>query len=199
MSFIIYIEGGGDRNHHLETFFRRAWRSFFEKAGFGSAMPRIVRGGARNRTFELFSRNFNNLALDRLPLLLVDSENKVKKSHSVWEHLQTQDGWRKPSGAGDEHAFLMVQAMDTWLLADRAALQKYFDRGFRENAIKQWPELEEVPKTTIIEALRNATTNCSKQYAKGKVSFELLQHINPSHVEAKCPHFKALLTRLRGL
>ena len=131
MSFIIYIEGGGDRNHHLETFFRRAWRSFFEKAGFGSAMPRIVRGGARNRTFELFSRNFNNLALDRLPLLLVDSENKVKKSHSVWEHLQTQDGWRKPSGAGDEHAFLMVQAMDTWLLADRAALQKYFDRGFR--------------------------------------------------------------------
>lgn len=199
MSFIIYIEGGGDRNHHLETFFRRAWRSFFQKAGLGGSMPRIVRGGARNRTFELFSININNPAPDRIPLLLVDSESKVKKSHSVWEHLQTHDRWRKPSGTGDEHAFLMVQSMDTWLLADHAALQNYFGRGFRDNAIKQWSELEEVPKATVIEALRLATTNCSKPYAKGKVSFGLLQRINPSHVEAKCPHFKALLTRLRGL
>lgn len=199
MSFIIYIEGGGDRNHHLETSFRRAWRSFFQKAGLGGSMPRIVRGGARNRTFELFSININNPAPDRIPLLLVDSENKVKKSHSVWEHLQTYDGWTKPSGTGDEHAFLMVQAMDSWLLADRAALQKYFGRGFRDKAIKQWSELEEIPKATVIEALRNATANCSKPYAKGKVSFELLQRVDPSHVEAKCPHFKALLTRLRGL
>ena len=162
-------------------------------------MPRIVRGGARNRTFKLFSININNTAPDRIPLLLVDSESKVKKSHSVWKHLQTHDGWRKPAGTGDEHAFLMVQSMDTWLLADRAALQKYFGREFGDNAIKQWSELEEVPKASVIEALRNATTNCSKQYAKGKISFELLHQIDPSHVEAKCPHFKALLTRLRGL
>lgn len=199
MSFIIYIEGGGDRNHHLETSFRRAWRSFFQKAGLGGSMPRIVRGGTRNRTFELFSININNPAPDRIPLLLVDSESTVKKSHSVWEHLQTHDGWSKPAGTGDEHAFLMVQTMDSWLLADRAALQKYFGKGFKEDAIKQWPELEEVPKATIIEALRKATANCSKPYAKGKVSFELLQRINPSHVEAKCPHFKALLIRLSGL
>ena len=199
MSFIIYIEGGGYKNHHLEATFRRAWTKFFKNAGLGRSMSRVVRGGTRNRTFDLFSRAIKIPDQDRMPILLVDSEDAVQKGNSVWEHLRTHDGWKKPAGAGEEHAFLMVQVMDTWLLADRVALQKYFDKKFKINAIKQWSELEEVPKVTVIEALRLATTNCSTQYAKGKVSFELLKRIDPEHVEAACPHAKTLLDRLRGL
>lgn len=48
-------------------------------------------------------------------------------------------------------------------------------------------------------ALEKATAGCTKHYAKGKVSFELLGQLNPALVEAACPHAKELLDRLRRL
>ncbi len=89
--------------------------------------------------------------------------------------------------------------METWFLADRAALRKYFDQQFSENPLKQWPRLEDVPKLTVIKAIKSATANCSKPYAKGKVSFELLEQINPAFVVTACPHAKVLLDRLETL
>ena len=78
-------------------------------------------------------------------------------------------------------------------------MKRYFGAEFRENALKQWPQLEDVPKETVLSALEQATTNCATRYAKGKVSFELLAQIDPALVEAACPHAKALLDRLRTL
>ena len=93
----------------------------------------------------------------------------------------------------------MVQIMETWFLADRVALQKYFGARFRQNALRTWPNLENVPKSTVLNALASATASCSKRYSKGKVSFELLARINSTLVENECPHAKALLDRLRNL
>ncbi len=93
----------------------------------------------------------------------------------------------------------MVQLMETWFLADRDALKKHLGTQFRENALRQWPQLEDVPKETVLDVLKKATANCSSLYAKGKVSFELLEKIDPARVEAACPHAKALLDRLRTL
>ncbi len=132
-----------------------------------------------------------------MPLLLVDSEDALEAEHSVWQHLRARDGWHRPRGTGDDQAFLMVQLMETWLLADRNSLKRYFGRKFRENALGQWPQLETVPKAGVIEALQRATAECQRPYAKGKVSFELLAQADPALVEAACPHSKALLDRLR--
>ncbi len=93
----------------------------------------------------------------------------------------------------------MVQVMETWLVADRNALNGYFGALFRENALRQWPHLEEVPKRDVLDALTRATAKCPHPYAKGKVSFELLERIDPALVEAACPHARALLDRLRGI
>lgn len=199
MSFIIYIEGGGDRNRQLETFFRRAWSKFFENSGLGKSMPSVVRGGSRNRTYALFSRaiKINTPGKDQIPILLVDSEDAVQKGYSVWEHLRTHDSWTKPTGAGEEHAFLMVQVMETWLLADRNALREFFRDQLKENVFKQWPQLESISKANVLDVLNRATAQCSKQYKKGKITFELLQRVDPALVEAACPHAKSLLDRLR--
>ena len=199
MSAVIYIEGGGDRNRNLERLFRRSWRMFFSAAGLQKRIPRVVRGGPRIRTFDLFAKAIANPPPAQVPLLLVDSEGPVQAGHSVWEHLQTRDQWNQPCGAGEDQVFLMVQLMETWLLSDHSALKKHFGEQFKENAIKQWPQLEDIPKETVLNAPRKATTNCSNPYAKGKVSFELLGKINPTLVEAECPHAKALLDRLRTL
>ena len=196
MSVIIFIEGGGNNDQNLERLFRRSWTTFFAAAGLQGHRPRVVRGGGRNRTFNLFAKEIKRPDPKRLPLLLVDSENPVAAGHSVWQHLQANDNWIRPLNVGDDQAFLMVQAMETWFLADRNSLQRYFGAKFKENALRQWPQLEAVPKATVFDALERAT---DKGYVKGKVSFELLAQIDPALVEAACPHAKALLDRLRTL
>ena len=198
MTVALYIEGGGD-NRRLGAQFREGWTRFFAAAGLGGRMPRVLRGGSRQQTFDRFATNVAKPSPGIVPFLLVDSEDPVRAGHSVWQHLQAHDGWNRPGGAGDEQAFLMVQAMETWFLADRHALQRYFGAQFTANALKQWPQLEDVTKATVLATLQSATARCKQPYAKGRVSFELLAQVDPAHVEAACPHAKALLNRLMAL
>jgi len=194
----IYAEGGGE-GELADTEFRQAWAAFFKAAGLQGRMPGVVRGKGRIRTYDLFKTALQNSAPDTVPLLLVDSEGAVLPNHTVWEHLKSRDGWDQPPAAGADDAFLMVQLMETWLLADRDALRKYFGSRLNENAFAEWPELESVPKATVLNVLDKATADCKTKYAKGRVSFELLSAINPGEVEQRCPHARQLLTRLRNL
>lgn len=162
MSAVVYIEGGGDRDQNLERLFRRSWTKFFQAAGLDGHMPRVIRGGGRNRTFDLFATAIQNPRPGRVPFLLVDSEAAVVVGPSAWQHLHDRDNWDRPQGARDDQMFLMVQVMETWLLADRAALREYFGAPFRENALRQWPELEDLPKPDVLEALARATAGCPK-------------------------------------
>lgn len=198
MSVKLYVEGGGE-GELLDTLFRQGWKRLFEAAGLTGKLPSVVRGQGRTQTFDLFVRAVTHPRGRALPLLLVDSEDPVEEGHSVWQHLKARDGWERPSGAADDQAFLMVQVMETWFLADRGLLRRYFGNSLRENHLRQWPVLEAVPKATVFDALANATAGCQRRYAKGKVSFELLGQLSPNPVEAACPHAKALFDRLRGL
>ena len=162
---------------------------------------KIVRGGGRKQTFDRFATAVASAGSGAVALLLVDSEEPVAAGHTVWQHLAARrdDQWTRPDGVGDDPAFLMVEVMETWLLADRGALRGYFGRGFRENVIPARPDLEGVSKADVVEALERATRSCRKSYAKGKVSFELLARIDPARVEEACPHARAFLDRLRAL
>ena len=197
MTVVLYIEGGGD-NRRLGAQFREGWTSFFLAAGLRGRMPKIVRGGSRQQTFRDFATEVAKPKPGAVPLLLVDSEDSVTEDRSVWQHLQEHDGWRRPADAGEDDAFLMVQIMETWILADRDALREYFGPRFLENALRSWPELEHVPKATGLQALQRATGDCPNPYSKGKVSFELLAKVDPARVEAACPHAQTLLSRLRA-
>jgi hypothetical protein len=194
----IYIEGGGE-GQLLDTLFRQGWSAFFRAAGLEGRMPRIVRGRGRARTFELFLTAVTHPRPGELPLLLVDSEAPFAAGHTVWQHLKARDGWDRPAGVRDAQAFLMVQLMETWFLADRRLLQAYFGEAFRDSALRAWTDLEQVPKSTVLDALDRATAGCKTPYAKGKVSFDLLARLNPALVEQACPAARRLLDRLRSL
>ena len=168
-------------------------------AGLAGNLPSIVRGGSRNATFDQFRTAVRSGRREELPILLVDSEGPVATGHSVWQHLQANDQWARPPGVGDDQAFLMVQTMETWLLADRAALRDYFGASFRENRLPSQHNLEGINKETVLQSLELATADCNKRYAKGTVSFEVLGRINPNAVAERCPHAKALLEFLRSL
>lgn len=191
----IYAEGGGE-GQFLDTLFRNAWNDFFRSAGLAGRLPRVVRGKGRKRTYDLFTRAVADRTPDLLPLLLVDSEDAVLPHDSAWQHLKRRDGWDQPPGAGDDDAFLMVHVMETWFLADRAALRSYFGQRLNENAIPHWPALEAVPKADVLAALDRATIDCKKKYAKGRVSYDLLSRVDPAQVEQRCPHAQQLLKRL---
>lgn len=199
MKVKIYIEGGGD-SRAQDTDFRAAWASFFEKAGLAGRMPATVRCGGRNQAFDDFRTAVKNRRPDELPLLLVDSEDLVAAGRSPWQHLEERDGWTQPPGAGSDDAFLMIACMETWFLADRQSLLRFFHNCLRENALPQWPDLEAVEKRSIFARLAQATAGCGeKAYAKDKVSFELLKLIDPDVVARYCPGARRLLDRLRGL
>lgn len=198
MTAKIYVEGGGD-GPLQDTLFRRAWRQFFQAAGLAGRMPAVVRGQGRTQTFDLFSTAVRAGKPSELPLLLVDSEDAVQVGHSVWQHLNARDGWTQPQGTTADQAFLMVRVMETWFIADRAMLASYFGAAFRPQHVPQWPNLENVDKAAVFGALDRATAGCNKRYAKGKVSFELLERVNPGLVEAACPRAKVLLDRLRAI
>ena len=193
----IYIEGGGDGSA-LRALFRQAWRQFFQSAGLVGRMPAVVRGGSREETWRKFSTAIVQTSSDEVPILLVDAEAPVASGHTAWRHLAERDGWSRPTGANDDQAFLMVQFMETWLLADVEGLAKYFGAAFRGSALRSWPDPEKVERKTVLRALQQASAKCRTRYAKGKVSFKLLARTNPKSVEEKCSHARRLLDHLRG-
>jgi len=197
VTYKLYVEGGGE-GPRLDTRFREAWQRFFHRAGLAGRMPKVVRGGGRSQTFEMFRTALANPRRGEVPLLLLDSEGPVTPGRSVWTHLKLVDDWSRPTGAHDDQAFFMVQIMETWLLADREALQRYFGAGFCADALKAWPKLESVAKDTVLKALERASAGCATRYSKGRVSFDLLGQIDPGFVGSACPHACALLDRLRG-
>jgi Domain of unknown function (DUF4276) len=194
----IYAEGGGPGQLY-DSLFRAAWREFFLSAGLEGRLPRVVRGEGRSQTFDLFVTAVQNPRAGEVPLLLVDSEDPVQAGRTVWQHLKARDNWDKPPGSGNDDAFLMVQVMETWFMADRQLLRDYFGAALREQHLPQWPVLEAVSKSSVFAALNQATANCTKAYAKGKVSYELLSRLTPTLVEAACPRAKTLLDKLRNL
>lgn len=193
----LYIEGGGSKSKALGISFRQGWRRFFEAAEVHNI--KIVHGGGREQTFRKFKRATEELSYGIVPMLLVDSESAVDEGTSAWEHLKKNDNWHCPEHAQSDQAFLMVQCMETWFLADQDTLKSFFGTQFDRNAVRQWPHLEQVPKETVYGTLKKATSKCRKPYSKGKISFELLAKTNPLLVKAACPHAAALLRRLQDL
>lgn len=191
VTFKIYVEGGGD-GAELDSDFRRAWRSFFRKAGLEGQMPKVLRGKGRGDAYEKFRLAVKERPAGEVPLLLVDSET-VPETDSVWKHLE----WECPNGASSQDAFLMICTMETWIVADRAALARVFGKGFRGAAIPQWRDLEAIPKKKVLESLKSATQKCGKKYAKGSISFEALEEADPGEVAKACPAAKRFLDRLR--
>ena len=198
----IYVEGAAQDSDSERTICRKAFKVFFAKAGLEGKLPGTVPCGGRKRAYDAFVTAVRNPQSGALPLLLVDSETAVQKGKTVWEHLKARpgDNWDKPDGARDDQVFLMVQVMESWFLADREGLKSFFGEHFRVKAIPKWPQLEDVTKQKVFDALEQSTAACGpNKYAKGSLSFSLLAAISPAKVEAASPNAKALFERLRKL
>lgn len=184
----LFVEGGGNsRSSALNAECCEAFRAFITKAGVENR-PKIVASGSRNRAYEDYCTALQH---NEPALLLVDSEAPVAPEHQSgdsqhwqpWQHLKARDQWDKPNAAPDSDCHLMVQCMESWLVADQVALTAYFGNDFKAHKLPPNSNVEVLDKDTLYKALKQASRASQKdQYDKGKHSFELLKTLNPNTV-----------------
>jgi hypothetical protein len=93
--------------------------------------------------------------------------------------------------------FWMVQIMESWFLADMAALREYFGNRFREAAATGNPRVEEVPKVDVMSRLNAAAGG---DYHKVKDGTNLLARVDPLRVRKAAPNCDRMFsTILRAL
>jgi len=191
----LYVEGGGD-SESLRTRCREGFRGFLEKAGFTRRMPRIVACGGRRAAYDRFKTACES---NEAALLLIDSEDCVSVT-SPWAHLANRlgDGFEKPENACDDHCHLMVACMESWFLADKEALSRFFGQGFNANALSQDINIEAISKNDVYTGMQRATSSCrtKSSYGKGEHSFKILLLISPEKVRSASPWAKRFLDKL---
>ena len=198
MKSIVYVEGGGGTKA-LRTGCRKGFRKFFEKAGLKGRMPTISACGGRKQAYDDFCHALSGGGSYGFIALLVDSEEPVVKGSGPWAHLKKRDNWDKPASAKDDNVHFMVQCMESWFLADKDALAKYFGDGFNRNALPRRSDIEDIPKHDLHKGLKNATRQCASMgaYHKGRHSFAILAELNSERITAASPHAARLIDTLR--
>ena len=128
-------------------------------------------------------------------MLLVDAEGPVRAA-TAWQHLQTSDGWQRPSGAADDQCHLMVEVMESWFLADASALASFYGQSFQGRALPKNPNVEAIPKQDVLDGLEGATRSTTKgRYVKAH-AFDLLAALDPAKVTSASHYADRLIQAL---
>lgn len=213
----IYVEGGGDSNQQ-KTELRQGFNSLMEQqlSKARAKRPRwnVVFAGGRKAAYDAFIHKLRVAGPEVLCVLLVDSEDRLDPESpeprdespegrlnrlavdavARRDHLIRQDDWKLLYQASPEHVHLMVQCMETWIVADPEALADYYKQGFQASTLPSRHELEEEPKTDVYRKLRAATERTQKgAYTKIKHASELLRRVDPQKIMTRCPRFRTLV------
>ena len=190
------MEGGGEGNatkaalrQGMDTFLQPLKEAARDKAlGW-----KLVCCGPRNEAFQRF-QNAVNSRDNVVNVLLVDAEGPVK--NPARRHLQDRDGWNLRF-TPEETVHLMVQTMETWIVADATALTSYYGQDFRANKLPKATNLETVPKTTVERSLDEATKSTQKgRYHKIRHASDLLKLIDVESVKERCAHCQRLFDEI---
>lgn len=134
-----------------------------------------------------------------------EEEKTDIKKWKPWYHLKNRknqtgeltDNWDTPQNAKDTDCHLMVEAMETWFLADVDTLKAYYKNDFNEQCLPKNPDIEKIPKAHVFSSLSNATRNTQKgSYNKGNHSFDILALIDPEKVKNRSSWAKRFIELL---
>jgi len=192
----VYVEGGGSYRGEQRPL-REAFTRLFGGVLGKLPMPRVVACGGRSNAFRDFEIALRSNK-ETLCLLLVDSEAPVKAGVGPWTHVRERrgDGWERPEAAGEDQLHLMVQMMETWIVADADALGRYYGKGFDAGALPTG-RLEDVSKGDLEKKLTKATRATTKKGYKKSDGLALIGCVDPHRVEEACPSAKRFFTHLR--
>ena len=199
MSVAIYMEGGGNSKNTkaaLRTGMDALLGSLKQAVRARGQHWKLVCCGPRDEAFRRF-RNAVRTGDDRVVVLLADAEDVVTTEPRA--HLHRRDRWDMRDIDADA-VHLMVQTMETWIVADPDTLRRYYGQEFNARALPGAADLERVPKRDIEESLRRATERTRKgRYRKIAHASDLLQRIDAERVRARCPHCRRLFDDLQRM
>jgi hypothetical protein len=192
----IFVEGGGDQKP-LKIACRKGFSEFLKKAGVVNQPPRILPCGGRDNAFKEYKKALKN---GEAAILLVDSEAPIEprdqqgknlRQWLPWSHLAERDNWDKPSASNDVDCHLMVQCMESWLIADQDALSGYF-RNFDTKKLPKNKSVEDIGKVDLYRSMDAAirAADRKKSYSKGKHSFGILGEIDAAKIMVASPWAK---------
>lgn len=192
----IYVEGGGKSQKALTVRrCRDGFREYFRKLGLEGRLPKVLPCGSRNDTIEAFMNAVSSPPCGELPVLLVDSEQEVKSADFDRPQLYIfGKGKRLPKGVTGKHLHLLVQCLETVLVADLDAVEEILGgHGFQRGKLPKHKELEQVSHKELVRKLTDASRNVrNKKYDKGRHSFDILRLVDPEKAAAASPWVKRL-------
>ena len=185
----LYMEGGGNTantKRRLKRGMDGFLRALKDKCRESRRGWRLIPGGGRNETIEAFGNARAHARADELVVLLVDSEAPVTEATPL-DHLRTRlPRERSLDGVPGDAVHLMVQTMETWIVADPEALRAWYGTDFAANALPRARDLETVSGKDVVEALRRATRRTQKgAYHKIRHAGELLERVDPEKAQAQ--------------
>jgi hypothetical protein len=188
----IFLEGGGD-SKELHVRCREGFRKLLEQCGFGGRLPRLNACGGRGSVFEDFSTEHSNNTRGNYVAMWIDSEEAMSDIEAAWQHLANVTSvpkWTKPVGASDDQVLFMTTCMETYIVADHAALKQHYGGKLQQSALPAVnKDLEQRSRREVQDKIVHATRYCSNGYAKGKRSFEILGRITPAVLQKYLPSF----------
>jgi hypothetical protein len=183
----IYMEGGGN-GKDTKAALRQGMDAFLatlkEAARAKSWHWKLVCCGGRQEAFNAFIHALGTGEMS-VTALLVDAEGPATGSPGTY--LTARDGW-DCSSVSEEAIHLMIETMETWIVADVQALATYYGQHFHRGVLPKAQNLETIAKQTIATALERATRRTQKKsYHKIRHASDLLRQIDPVIVRQRCP------------
>jgi hypothetical protein len=126
----------------------------------------------------------------------LDSDGPADEQRAV--DLVATRGWAAVHAGS---VFWMIEMMESWFHADKDAIGKYYGDGFKKEALKPNPNVEQISKRDLEDGLKAATRNTKEgPYHKTKHAPALLERIDTDRVRQAAPQcdrmFRAVLARL---
>jgi len=185
----IYMEGAatGPDSKYLKVKCQQAFHKLLDRMGFAGRKPRLVACGSRGDVYDRFVIEHSGAA--GYVAMWIDSEEPMLNTEATWAHLNVRDHWDRPEGADDEQVLLMTTCMETWVVADHAALREHYGNELQESALPPLVNLENRGRQEVQDKLEHATRNCQNGYGKGARSFEIFGRLTPEALEQHLPSF----------
>ena len=206
----VFVEGGptGTGSADGKAALGQGFRQLFQNQKQSLAKKHIQldftfcggRGTARKKFESELKANVPNQTC----VLLVDSEAPfTRHAHSTDAesrkyHLsqRTGDEW-KLTDVDPNVIHLMIECMETWILADPEAIALFYGQGFPVESMPKRENLEDLSKQQVAEFLDQAIDRTKKAqdnpkkrgYKKVDHGSKLLAAIDPQKVAKRCPHF----------
>jgi len=184
----LYVEGAGQKA--ADILLRKGFRGLIANDS-GEEIARgvrIVACGNTNNTYKDFCNGVHTNTGQNISFaILVDSDTPVATTTDAWQAVAQFNGCGpRPAGAAADSAHMMVQVMESWIVADPANLKRFYGQNFNPGQLAVNPDIEQVPKDDILNGLKDATKNSkSGEYHKTRHGFDLIMQTDPKKLRAR--------------